>query len=629
VGVTLTQQFTASVSGSSNQAVTWSVSGASCTGAACGTISSTGLYTAPATVPSPHATVSVTAASQSNPSQTRVVNVRIVDILVTVLPNSATVALNGIQQFTAQSNPSAPITWSLTGAGCVGAACGTISSTGLYTAPSALPSPPTVTVTAASAVDINATPANATVTLVSSFNSRVKGTYGFHFSGFDAGGAVYSAGIFTADGSGNISAGIEDVNRTTGTQNLAFTGSYTVGSDNRGTLILVAGSVTSSYQFAIGSGGEAIFIESDATGTRGAGVIDKADSSSFSNGAISGPFVIGLSGCDLTGKHVGLAGLFTTDGAAPIGGVSLGALDINDAGNHISSASLSGNYAVASNGRGTMAVTSALGTTYNFAFYVVASAELFIVSTDPVSATNPRVGGLVIGQGTMAFSNSTLNGNGVFNLTGLNAAPSSVVAAGILSTDGSGNLTSSSIFDENNAGTIVSQQALAGTYAMAANGMGTISLTSGSPPASSFVLYAVTANKGFLLDVSSSDALFGFLEPQVAGNAGTFSAATIQGSFVTGTTSTSITSATNISGVLTLDGSSSISGKQDQSTQSGNTSGQTVAASYTVSSNGRGTETVTSPSAANRVLYVVNGSKFVTIDVDSANTAATVIESER
>jgi hypothetical protein len=98
---------------------------------------------------------------------------------------------------------------------------------------------------------------------------------------------------------------------------------------------------------------------------------------------------------------------------------------------------------------------------------------------------------------------------------------------------------------------------------------------------------------------------------------------------VTGTTSTSITSATNISGVLTLDGSSSISGKQDQSTQSGNTSGQTVAASYTVSSNGRGTETVTSPSAANRVLYVVNGSKFVTIDVDSANTAATVIESER
>ena len=46
----------------SNAAVTWSVSGAGCSGAACGTISGGGLYTAPMTVPSP-ATLNVTATS--------------------------------------------------------------------------------------------------------------------------------------------------------------------------------------------------------------------------------------------------------------------------------------------------------------------------------------------------------------------------------------------------------------------------------------------------------------------------------------------------------------------------------------------------------------------------------------
>ena len=38
VGVTFTQQFTANVSGASNQSVTWSVSGSGCSGASCGAV---------------------------------------------------------------------------------------------------------------------------------------------------------------------------------------------------------------------------------------------------------------------------------------------------------------------------------------------------------------------------------------------------------------------------------------------------------------------------------------------------------------------------------------------------------------------------------------------------------------
>jgi hypothetical protein len=105
VGVTLTQQFTATVSGSSNTAVNWTLSGSGCSGATCGSINSSGLYTAPPAVPNP-ATVTVTATSSADSTKSASVNVKVIDISVTVSPTTATVALNGTQQFNAIASPS-------------------------------------------------------------------------------------------------------------------------------------------------------------------------------------------------------------------------------------------------------------------------------------------------------------------------------------------------------------------------------------------------------------------------------------------------------------------------------------------------------------------------------------------
>ena len=69
-----TQQFTASVSGTSNTAVSWAISGPGCSGNTCGAISSTGLYTAPAAVPSP-SNVNVTATSRQDTSKSASANV--------------------------------------------------------------------------------------------------------------------------------------------------------------------------------------------------------------------------------------------------------------------------------------------------------------------------------------------------------------------------------------------------------------------------------------------------------------------------------------------------------------------------------------------------------------------------
>src|SRR5574337_1160596 len=60
------RQFTATVTGTANTAVTWQVNGVVGGNSTVGTISPTGLYTAPASPPSPSATVTITAVSQAD-----------------------------------------------------------------------------------------------------------------------------------------------------------------------------------------------------------------------------------------------------------------------------------------------------------------------------------------------------------------------------------------------------------------------------------------------------------------------------------------------------------------------------------------------------------------------------------
>ncbi|MDR3727250.1 MAG: hypothetical protein P4K86_09435 [Terracidiphilus sp.] len=84
-----TKQFTASVSGASNTAVTWSVSGSGCSGSTCGTITSAGLYTTPATVPSP-ASVQVKATSQQDTTKAATAAVAITAPPVVVTTQGAT-----------------------------------------------------------------------------------------------------------------------------------------------------------------------------------------------------------------------------------------------------------------------------------------------------------------------------------------------------------------------------------------------------------------------------------------------------------------------------------------------------------------------------------------------------------
>lgn len=163
-----TQQFTATVANATNTAVTWQVNGVAGGNATVGTISSGGLYTAPASVPSP-ATVTVTAVSQADSSKTATASVTVTTppaITVTVSPSTASVVVGAAQQFTATvaNTTNTVVTWWVNGVQGGNSTVGTITAGGLYTGPVGVPSPATVTVQAISQAD-NTKTGSATVTV--------------------------------------------------------------------------------------------------------------------------------------------------------------------------------------------------------------------------------------------------------------------------------------------------------------------------------------------------------------------------------------------------------------------------------------------------------------------------------
>lgn len=135
-----TQQFTATVLGSANKDVTWTISGP-------GTISAAGLYTAPATL-HPPASVTVTATSQADNTKSGSATITIPAVSLTLTPEITRVVLGGNQQFTASVTNAANtgVTWKVWGPG-------TIDNFGFYSAPLVLDSATTASVTATSQAD--------------------------------------------------------------------------------------------------------------------------------------------------------------------------------------------------------------------------------------------------------------------------------------------------------------------------------------------------------------------------------------------------------------------------------------------------------------------------------------------
>jgi hypothetical protein len=159
------QPFSATIvsAGHPDTTLRWSISSAACPNQ-CGTVDTRGNFTAPQILPSP-ASLTVIAQSVADPGKQASAAITITShFSLTVsapanVPTGASAAIVATLTPAPNSNPSQALSWALSGPGCNGSSCGTLttitsqivgaspqSSTANYTAPSSSPSPNTVTI---------------------------------------------------------------------------------------------------------------------------------------------------------------------------------------------------------------------------------------------------------------------------------------------------------------------------------------------------------------------------------------------------------------------------------------------------------------------------------------------------
>jgi hypothetical protein len=474
------------------------------------------------------------------------------------------------------------------------------------------------------------------------------GSFAFSFSGNNASGFVAAAGTFTTDGNGNITTGEADITNLQGnTLFKSITGTYTAGQDGRGTITFTSVAGTPTFAFAIDTGGSGHgrLIEFDAAPvvTRGSG---RLEAQSVTTCVVSGTGTNTYSGTFAYGGS-GFASQFAPGGAGPIafagtftatppvspstqGSLASAEMDSNAPDNVLSDPSVSGIYQSGPDATHcTIGLSSSGLANPNYDVYPISFSDAFLIETDSVSATTPP--NITLAEMKQQFGQPFFTG-----------AMNGAIAGGV-----SGAVLNGSIYEP-----YVSVVQLAPTtglgsfnYSLADNTAGTVTNTNGTPFAITYtsdqfgridtsgfvvngvfepVFYLVNSQEAFVVGMLNGGPIAGHLDPQTLSS---FTAASINGTLVEGTSGPAVSADRDFSGFLTFNGSVSpatIAGVQDESTSSANTSAEAVTGTYVLSgtgaTDGSGTATLTSPAASTRAFYIVSPTKVVMITTTAGDT---------
>jgi len=424
------------------------------------------------------------------------------------------------------------------------------------------------------------------------------GNYAFFLNGFNSSGAWTLAGSFISDGNGHITSGVVDRN-SVGSQpfNTTVSGTYWIAANGLNTLTIQGqsfGPVT--FAFDLSASGSGRIIEYDDTtgqGSRGSGVLRKADPTAFSLSTLNGGWVMGMTGVNSSGQsRQVVAGQMSLAN----GTISNGTGDINEGGTY-STITFSGNVPSidAQTGRGVATIQSTFGTSHQ-AVYVVSASELVM---EQIDAENPLQVGSVLQQ-SGSFNNGSLNGLSVLYFQAIHGGDGlDQSGAAIYSSNGNG--TGNIIaMDEDTGGTIRQRPPGEMDYTVAANGA--VNFGAGSPAG-----FLISQNHGFFVGTNSNSMIV-TMEPQTGGPfsnasiAGTYAAGTLPPlDYLNGRNEVLLGPADGL-GTLTLRGDSSDSSGLDQHL------GTVV--NYSIASNGRGTAEAQGDQAP-AVVYVISPTKLV------------------
>ena len=658
-------QFTATVTGTDNTAVTWSVTG--CTGDACGSITSAGYYTAPKQI-SDEANVVVAATAQADKSKSDTANVHHAPVAVKLGPASAWVSPGATQMFTATIDHDIDqmgVTWSLT---CSDTLCGTLTdatlTSVLFTAPSALSGPPIVILKATSVRDTNKSSEVVISVTTPSNETLAEGDYAFVFDGWKLicqttccdGVRAAMAGQFHADGKGQITGGVEDINIESGSsETLAITGNYEVESDRRGILTLTSSKGTFKYGMSVeASGRKGTFIASDEGQANGlivgGGSFEKQDPTAFTLPVLAGPYAIGLFGVDYQvwgAENQSAIGRFEANAAGVLssGRMELqrgtGSETIFKIGTYNAvSYNLGGTFGAPSmnTGRGSatlnlISAESGKTGTLHFAYYVVSADRVLLVGTDNPVPTISNAAPILSGEARRQagpFSSASLAGPSIFSMTATATDPWGFTlqdaVIGQLVADGRGSLsgvldsTGNMILREagNAEGNALSNQAFTATYTVDSDGRVVFNKIPAGMSESQ-VAYLFGQNQGFLMDATAGFARFGRIEPQ---DEGPFDASSISGPLVLAVSRITGSGTKITAGWILFDRTDGASILADSevvewvNNQSLSVPRATyLTGKYTMASNGRGTIELNSQSSSSQVsvFWMASPSKMVSL----------------
>jgi hypothetical protein len=450
--------------------------------------------------------------------------------------------------------------------------------------------------------------------------------WAYQLSGFGLlNGTSYSpyvtAGTFTVDGKGNITAGFDEFLGGT------FTGTYSVTNNGTGSIAVTLNSgnnsgVALSWAMTLDntSPGSIYVIEADPA-FNSSGVAYQQTSTALGS-VPSGTFVFHT--------HVLVPGAGLSGSSATVGVITVNAGTIASLNDDVVAAGVptqrtlgSGTFTFTtpdSTGRGSVSITDSQSVTTAFDYFVIDANNYLLFETDATG------GGLGLGRmeaqtaPASGFAAATLTGDYVFGSRGdtTSSAAVGVNSVGQFSVDGAGNITAGS-YDTVRDGSPTlgaSITASGSIYTVQPNGRTTITLSASGTPVG-LTAYMVSGKRGFFLvsnDVNRVED--GTLEQQ---SAPSFSGSDFKGqsAFVMGgAISGSAGAPIDRTGTVNSDGNGNLGWAEVvNSGGSINTPG-CLSGTYTVATNGRVAASVTSLSV-NLVFYMVSPTKAYVLQGDS------------
>jgi Putative Ig domain len=367
------------------------------------------------------------------------------------------------------------------------------------------------------------------------------------------------------------------------------------------------------------------------------------------NPLLSGQYSFLFNGFD-AGGAVMIAGTITADGA---GNITAGTQDSNRNSGIVTGASLSGCYAIGSDGRGTLEVTSTFGPNNNsltadYSLALESDGSIRFIQYHPSPAPPPcsnapagaTADTATHGEGVLkpvlatAFGAGSFNGHYAFEFPGQDLSGKPAALAGVIHADGTMTLDAGTC-DFNDAGTYGSQS-LSGSFTFSANNIGTASMTFVVPTKSqitlNFVYFFVSPSDLYFIETDSSSTtgkpsnyrLSGEMIQQPAA-AATFGQASLAGASVATGTGVDGSNASVLVGLLSAplcDGATPATLGYDEN-DGGTIGASSFSGTCTVSSNGRASFTGfgSSPSQARvAVAYLTGPGQGFLLGSDAAVT---------